>query len=220
WQGPQRSPTRHNKQQAVSRGASAPLSFATKTCAQRLRMVTYAPCHSSGELVKMGPIFSNVAIIRTLLVVILAAGVFFFIGFLVPVLAALIICFASWPLYARLLRACRGNSILAASIALLAILLGIVIPLVIIFSFALEEAKSWGAWLARTNEFGAPMPLWLPDLPLIGETLAEQWATYLGEPQQLGQIVSLVSGAQISGISRWLLAFGWNTAGLMLTLLF
>jgi len=168
----------------------------------------------------MGPIFSNVAIIRTLLVVILAAGVFFFIGFLVPVLAALIICFASWPLYARLLRACGGNSILAASIALMSILLGIVIPLVVIFTFALEEAKSWAAWLSRTNEFGAQMPLWLPELPLIGETLAEQWATYLGEPQQLGQIVSLVSGAQISGISRWLLAFGWNTAGLMLTLLF
>src|SRR5690606_24877214 len=128
----------------------------------------------------MGPIVSNVAIIRTLLVVILAAGVFFFIGFLVPVLAALIICFTSWPLYHRLLRACGGNSILAASLALMAILLGIIIPLATIFSYALEEARTWVAWLLNANEFGAPMPAWLGDVPLVGETLAEQWAIYLG----------------------------------------
>jgi predicted PurR-regulated permease PerM len=33
-------------------------------------------------------------------------------------------------------------------------------------------------------------------------------------------VLSLVSGAQISGISRWVLVFGWGTAGLLLTLLF
>lgn len=168
----------------------------------------------------MGPIVSNVAVIRALLVVILAAGVFFFIGFLVPVLAALVICFASWPLYKRLLRVCHGNSILAASIAMMAILLGIVVPLATVFSFAMEEIRSWVEWLTRANEFGAAVPDWVRDVPLVGETLAQQWVIYLGEPHQLGQILSLVSGEQISGISRWVLVFGWNTAGLMLTLLF
>ena len=65
----------------------------------------------------MAQIFSNVAVSRTLLILILCAGVFFFIGFLVPVLAALIICFASWPLYNRLLASCNNRSALAASIA-------------------------------------------------------------------------------------------------------
>lgn len=168
----------------------------------------------------MGPIVSNAAVIRSLLVVILAAGVFFFIGFLVPVLAALVICFASWPLYQRLLRVCNGNGIVAASIALLAILLGIVIPLATVFSFAMDEIRDWIQWLTQANEFGAPVPDWLRDVPWVGDTLAEQWLIYLGEPHQLGQIVTLVNGEQISGISRWVLVFGWNTAGLLLTLLF
>jgi hypothetical protein len=47
---------------------------------------------------------------RWLLILILAAGVYFFHGFLVPVLAALIIGFASWPLYKRLVRACGGRT--------------------------------------------------------------------------------------------------------------
>jgi predicted PurR-regulated permease PerM len=60
---------------------------------------------------------------RWLLILILAAGVYFFHGFLVPVLAALTIGFASWPLYRRLVRACGGRTALAASIALMIVLL-------------------------------------------------------------------------------------------------
>ena len=63
----------------------------------------------------MSQIFSNVALSRSLLLLILAAGVFFFIDFLVPVLAALIICFASWPLYQRVLKRCGGSTKLAAT---------------------------------------------------------------------------------------------------------
>src|SRR3546814_18812622 len=40
---------------------------------------------------------------RWLLVLIVTAGLYFFHGFLVPVLAALVIGFASWPLYRKLL---------------------------------------------------------------------------------------------------------------------
>ncbi len=168
----------------------------------------------------MGPIVSNEAILRALLVAIIAAGLFFFIGFLVPGLAALIICFASWPIYQRLLRACDGNTTWAASLALSAMVLGIVIPLAMVFSYALDEVREWIRWLTFANENGAPVPDWLTAVPMMGPTLAEQWEIYLGEPHQLGQVLSLVSGAQISGISRWVLVFGWGTAGLLLTLLF
>ncbi|HEY5770381.1 MAG TPA: hypothetical protein VIS71_11095, partial [Terrimicrobium sp.] len=60
---------------------------------------------------------------RWLLFLVLAAGIYFFHGFLVPVLAALIIGFASWPLYKRLVRTCNGHTTLAASIAMAIVLL-------------------------------------------------------------------------------------------------
>ncbi|MGL4712033.1 MAG: AI-2E family transporter, partial [Shewanella sp.] len=77
----------------------------------------------------MAPIFTNAAVGRTLLILLLCAGVFFFIDFLVPALAALIVCFSSWPLYQKLLSKCAGRSALAASIALICIVLGLITPL-------------------------------------------------------------------------------------------
>ncbi|MDI6837901.1 MAG: AI-2E family transporter, partial [Rhizobiaceae bacterium] len=47
---------------------------------------------------------------RWLLVLIVIAGIYFFHGFVVPVLAALVIAFASWPLYKELLRRIGGNT--------------------------------------------------------------------------------------------------------------
>jgi predicted PurR-regulated permease PerM len=138
----------------------------------------------------------------------------------VPVLAALIICFASWPLYQRLQVRCGGSTTVAASIAVIAMILCILIPLAVAFTFALEEIGTAVNWITHANQEGAPVPEWVAALPLAGSWLAEQWTVYLGEPQQLGVIVSLVSGEQITGISRWVLNLGWDTAGLLLTLLF
>lgn len=59
---------------------------------------------------------------RWLLVFILAAGVYFFHGFVVPVLAALVIGFASWPLYKRLRTSLGGRNTLAATLALVLVL--------------------------------------------------------------------------------------------------
>ncbi|MCC5451998.1 AI-2E family transporter [Rheinheimera sp. UJ51] len=168
----------------------------------------------------MAQIFSNEAISRVLLLLILAAGVFFFIGFLVPVLAALIICFASWPLYQKLVQRCAENVTLAATLALTIMVLGLVVPLTLVFSFALQEAKTWLQWLVHANQFGEPVPAWLAALPLAGEWLAELWQAHLSAPNQLGQFISVVTGEHLGGISRTILTMGWHTAGFLLSLLF
>ena len=85
----------------------------------------------------MSQFISNTALSRILLLLVVAAGVFFFIGFLVPVLAALIICFASWPIFKRLRRRCHNNATIASSVALLAIILGLIAPLVVVISYTL-----------------------------------------------------------------------------------
>ena len=47
------------------------------------------------------PLVTNISAARWLLLAIVAASIYFFHGFLVPVLAAMVIALASWPLRER-----------------------------------------------------------------------------------------------------------------------
>ena len=157
---------------------------------------------------------------RWLLVLILAAGVYFFHGFLVPVLAALIIGFASWPLYKRLVRACGGRTPIAATIALAIVLLVLVVPLAMLLSYGVNEISTWVAWLVEANRQGVPVPQSVIATPFLGQWLAETWQQYLGEPRVLGEVVQFLSGEHIGNISRWVLATGRGAFDLLLSVLF
>lgn len=168
----------------------------------------------------MAPIFADRSVARWLVLFVLVAGVYFFIDFLIPVLAALIIGVASWPLYQRLLGWCGGRRTLAASIALCLIVLCLVIPIALACSYAFEELKSWVGWLMIANQSGIPAPDWVRQLPGIGDWLAEQWQETLAEPHAPEYFIQLVGGEHIGNISRWVLALGSNALQLALTLLF
>ena len=112
---------------------------------------------------------------RWLLLLVLAAGVYFFHGFLVPVLAALVIAFASWPLYRKLLDAVGGSRTVAASVALLLILAFLIIPIMLAGSYAITEIQQWVGWALETNRDGAPTPEWITQLPAVGDWLDAQW---------------------------------------------
>ncbi|WP_353979485.1 AI-2E family transporter [Salinicola endophyticus] len=168
----------------------------------------------------MAPIFADSSVARWLLVLVLIAGVYFFIDFLIPVLAALIICVASWPLYRWLLARCGQRRTLAASIALVLIILCLVIPIVMACTYAFQELKGWIGWLLAANQHGIPVPAWAAQLPGIGSWVREQWQSYLTEPHALESYLQLVGGEHIGNISRWVLALGSNAVHLALTLLF
>ncbi|HWK14619.1 MAG TPA: AI-2E family transporter [Rhizobiaceae bacterium] len=161
-----------------------------------------------------------VSVARWLLVLVILAGVYFFHGFLVPVLAALVIGFASWPLYRDLRYAIGGSRTLAATIAILLILSFLIIPIVIAVSYTIGEVGEWFSWAVRTNNTGAPTPEWLVALPGIGEWLNEQWIRWIGHPGAIGELVQIVSGANIGSIYRGVLAAGSSLFDLFLTLLF
>ncbi|WP_106477522.1 AI-2E family transporter [Phytohalomonas tamaricis] len=168
----------------------------------------------------MTPILPEHPIARWLLVFVLLAAIYFFSGFLVPVLAALVIGFASWPLYQRWLRFCNGRSAMAASLALVLIIVVLIVPISLALSFAFKELKTWVEWLLAANRFGAATPDWLTALPGIGPTLDIYWQEYLGKPNALGDIIQLFSGEHLGNIYRWLLAFSSGAFELLLTLLF
>jgi predicted PurR-regulated permease PerM len=157
---------------------------------------------------------------RWLLLLVIAAGVYFFHGFIVPVLAALVIAFASWPLYRKLLDAVGGSRTIAASIALLLILSFLIVPILMAGSYAITEIREWVGWALETNREGAPTPLWIAQLPLAGDWLDQQWTSHLAHPGGIGEVIQLVSGANIGSIYRGVVAAGGSAFSLLLTLLF
>lgn len=168
----------------------------------------------------MAPVVQAPLIVRTLLLLILAAGAYFLSGFLVPVLAALIIGFASWPLYSRGVARCGGNTALAASIAIIIVIVALIAPLTVALHYALQEAGNFIAWLLEANRTGAPAPGWIRALPLIGDRLAAYWDEHLGVPHALGEWVQILSGEHLGNIYRMLLSATGDLFHLALTTLF
>lgn len=175
----------------------------------------------------LGPVTpSRVALIpaisaaRWLLVLVAAAAIYFFYGFVIPVLAALVIGFASWPLYREILKRTGGNTTLGATLAIIFILIFLIVPISIAATFAIGEVRQWIAWALEVNRFGAPPPGWITNLPLAGEWLGVQWARHVGSPGAIGELVQLVSGAHIGNIYRAVVAAGNGAFHIILTMLF
>lgn len=166
------------------------------------------------------PLVGYDSIARWLLVLVLAAGVYFFHGFLVPVLAALVIGFASWPLYKRLRTALGERDTVSATVALILVLSFIIVPIVFTALYATKEVRVWAAWTIEANRIGATTPLWIADLPMVGSSAAEQWQKYFGHPGGVGEMVQAISGSNIGNIYRGLLVVGSSAFQALLTLLF
>lgn len=157
---------------------------------------------------------------KWLLVFVLLAGAYFFHGFLLPVLAALIIACASWPLYIRLVHACQGRTTLAASLGIVIVLLVVVVPLALILSYSVNEIRSWVTWLIEANRVGIPVPERIINLPFVGKSLETHWQENISRPYALGEVVQLLSGQHIGNISRWVLAAGGEAINILLNVVF
>ena len=145
---------------------------------------------------------------RWLLLLVLAAGVYFFHGFVVPVLAALVIAFASWPLYRKLLDAVGGSRTIAASIALLLILAFLIVPIMLAAQLCDHGNPAMGRLGAGDQPQRRADARMDRGLPVVGEWLNEQWTTHLAHPGGIGEIIQLVSGANIGSIYRGVVAAG------------
>jgi len=180
--------------------------------------------HPEREPRLLGPMRSALipplALARWLIILILLACVYFFHGFLVPVLAALIIGFASWPIYRKVLDGVGGNRTIAAGLMIAVMVLFILIPIFMALSYALNEARQLLAWVLATNANGAASPEWFATLPLVGDWAVEQWDLYIGRPGALGQYVAVIGGANVYNIYQTVLAAGGSFLDLALNLLF
>ncbi|HEY0274597.1 MAG TPA: AI-2E family transporter, partial [Paenirhodobacter sp.] len=104
------------------------------------------------------PLISDISAARWLLLGIIAASVYFFYGFLVPVLAAGVIALASWPI--RQWAVARFSRTGAAAILVLLIVCFLVVPITMALVYAFGELQSWTGWLFEVNSAGAVTPRW------------------------------------------------------------
>lgn len=163
---------------------------------------------------------TNISAARWLLLAIVAASIYFFHGFLVPVLAASVIALASWPLRERAAYQLGLGRTGAAAALVLVLICFLVIPITMALIYAFRELRDWINWAILINSAGAPTPDWLAHLPHIGDWFDKNWRNYIGRPGGISEIVQLVSGSNIGAIYRGALTAGSLTFHLALNMLF
>jgi predicted PurR-regulated permease PerM len=127
--------------------------------------------------------------------------------FVTAILWAAIICFATWPLYARIERLCRHRRTLAAFVMTTLVVVVMVLPFLLAI-YAMEESIS--NLVSRTQDIIAhglpPPPVWLHRIPMGGDYLQRYWAELAADSEK-GHVFL----RDLLGQSRgWLLAFFRN----------
>lgn len=166
------------------------------------------------------PLITDISAARWLLFGVLIASIYFFHSFIVPVLAAAVIGLASWPLRDRIAYRWGFGRTWAAALLVLLIVCVLVVPLTLALFYTIAELRSWITWALQVNTTGAPPPVWMDDLPQVGDWLSEQWQTFIGRPGAISEIVQVVSGSNIAVLYRGVLTAGVLTLHVALTMLF
>jgi predicted PurR-regulated permease PerM len=139
---------------------------------------------------------------------IIASALFVTQRFLLPLLWAVILCIATWPLYLRMLKACRGRNVAAAAAATLVSALVFVTPLVLGVVQAAHQAPALAALVADANNAGIGAPQWLLKIPMAGGAVYDWWAATLGQPHGLAHLLHDGSIARLHSASDVLRTVG------------
>jgi len=165
-------------------------------------------------------IVTPLSIARWLLVLVIGLGVYFFYGFIVPVLGALVIGFTSWPVFKIIRARVNGRRTIAASLAVLLILIFVIVPVFLASSYTLKEVSRWLRWAVEANRTGAKTPEWLANLPIAGEWANDEWTRLFSHPGGIGELIQIVTGSNIGTIYHVVLMTGAGVFNFLLTLLF
>lgn len=128
--------------------------------------------------------------------------------FFLPLVWASILCIATWPLFARMLRVCGGHPIPAALLATAISAVIFIAPLAIGITAAAHQAPALAALVADANNNGIAPPDWLARTPMIGPAILEWWTSTLGQPHGLAHLLADGSVAKLHTASEVLRSFG------------
>ena len=122
----------------------------------------------------------------------LILGLWILQGFLVPIVWAVVLGLATWPLY-ELIRRGLFQSSQGAALPALIITLGIAAILFGPVTYGLiqvgHELQSIAHLLQHAHRNGLPAPDWLLDLPLIGDFASKTWSQWLGSSDSVQNLL-------------------------------
>jgi predicted PurR-regulated permease PerM len=137
--------------------------------------------------------------------------------FIVPVVWAAILAFATWPAYARVLRTCRGRSVLASLIMTIAVSVAVIAPLAwLAVVLRIELIHAWHHAQALLAG-GLQLPPALFKLPLIGDQLRELTERAAQDPSILGLELRKVTDHSFEQIAHVVGGISRNVVKLVLT---
>jgi predicted PurR-regulated permease PerM len=142
----------------------------------------------------------------TLAIIIFAA--FVTQRFFLPLVWASILCIATWPLFARMLRICGGRAIPAALLATVISAVVFIAPLAIGIAQAARQAPALAALVADANNNGLAAPAWIARIPLAGTAIFEWWISTLGQPHGIAHLLEDGSLGKLHTASEVLRTFG------------
>ncbi len=110
-----------------------------------------------------------------------------------PFISALVfagvLAIATWPLFERLRKAVGGNSTLAATTMLVAILVLVIIPITLLSVAAADKVPALAELAKGWTKGGLHTPESLKSIPIIGERLFSQFESLLADREQLATLV-------------------------------
>lgn len=110
-----------------------------------------------------------------LLALLLAACLALIWPFVSSILWAIVLTFATWPIYRRVLAAVGGRATLAAAIMACSMVAVIVLPFVIAGLSLVDDVRSMTATVRAWLDAGPPAPEWLGKTPIIGADATAYW---------------------------------------------
>jgi predicted PurR-regulated permease PerM len=138
--------------------------------------------------------------------------------FIVPVLWAAILAYASWPFYRRVLAIARGRPTPAALAMTLLVALILIVPLLVLALLLQNEiAAAYQAMLAYRADGTGPPPI-LRAIPWFGDALQQALDRYAADPQLVRQLIvdwARHSRAELLGVMG---SVGRNVAKLFIAL--
>ncbi len=150
-------------------------------------------------------------ILAILVLGLLIAGCFVVLRpFVSALMWAIILCFATWPIYTRMEARLGGRRTLAAGLMTLSIALVLLAPFVIIALSLADDVTQFAGRIRGLIEAGAPdPPAWVEKVPLGGGKLREYWESLAGDRSKLvRELKRLVQPA-----TSWLIVVAGQLAG-------
>lgn len=140
----------------------------------------------------------------------LLVGCFFVVRpFLTAILWAIVLCFSLWPIYQRLLAALGGRRTWAALILSTGMIVVILLPFVIIGATLADSVKEFSNATRNWLDEGPPQPpLWLDNLPFVGDRVAAYWKALATDNARLWREAKQFVEPLGSGLLRVGLALG------------